>query len=185
MRTKAITSRAMPAVLAALALTGATAPVTYAQNARESAAGHGTLPATTANGREVKRQFSFSARREADGTAKGQAVLHNPAFDGANGAPYQLKLNISCMRVVGNIAIFGGSTSRTNDPNLVDAAFFTVQDNGEPGKGRDKISRVFFFDDNPNTTGDPALCELTGPTDFPLETITGGNVQVKDGTVIE
>jgi hypothetical protein len=83
------------------------------------------------------------------------------------------------MKVVGNIAIFGGTTTRTNDPNLVDAVFFTVQDNGEPGKNMDKISSVFFWDDDPNTTGDPQACLLTGPTDFPLETIESGNIQVR------
>lgn len=146
----------------------------FAIRALESASGHGAL----SNANAGKRQFSFSAQRRADGTVRGQATLHNPAFDGANGQNYQLKLDISCMKVVGNIAIFGGTTRRTNDPNLVDAAYFSVQDNGEPGRN-DKISRVFFFDDDPNTTGDPQLCQLVGPTDFPLETIENGNIQVR------
>lgn len=105
----------------------------------------------------------------------------NPAFTGTatSPAPYRLHVDISCMYVVGNVAVFGGTTKSTNDPNLVDAVFFTVQDNGEPGKGRDKISRVFFWDDNPATTGDPQACLLTGPLDFPLETIDGGNIQVR------
>ena len=60
------------------------------------------------------------------------------------------------MKVVGTIAFFGGTVKRTNDPSLVDAVYFSVQDNGEPGEGVDKISRVAFFDDDPNTTGDPA-----------------------------
>ncbi|MBA2359896.1 MAG: hypothetical protein H0V79_02985 [Actinobacteria bacterium] len=145
----------------------------------ESANGHGTLPAVNEDGKTVKRQFSFSARRDTDGTVKGQAVLHNPAFEGANGAPYQLKVDITCMKVYGNIAVFGGTTKRTNDPNPVDSVYFSVQDNGEPGKDRDKISRVFFFDDDPLTTGDPQLCLLTGPVDFPLETIQSGNIQVR------
>jgi hypothetical protein len=83
------------------------------------------------------------------------------------------------MKVVGNIAIFGGTVKRTNDPSLVDAVFFSVQDNAEPGKGVDKISRVFFWDDDPNTTGDPQACQLVTPTDFPLETIEAGNIQVR------
>jgi hypothetical protein len=75
--------------------------------------------------------------------------------------------------------IFGGSTRRTNDPNLVDAVYFSVQDNGEPGAGKDMISRAFFFDDDPNTTGSPALCLGSTLTDLPLETIESGNIQVR------
>ena len=146
---------------------------------QESANGHGTLLVLNDEGDAVRRQFSFSARREGDGSVKGQAVLHNPAFEGENGQPYQLKIAISCMHVVGNIAIFGGTVRRTNDPSLVDAVFFTVQDNGEPGRDRDKISSVFFWDDDPNTTGDPQACLATGANDFPFNTIESGNVQVK------
>ena len=142
-------------------------------------------PAPSANGQGSldDRKFSFSGKLLESGTccaAQGNATLHNPAFTGANGhSPYQLQIEIKCMNKYGNTVVFGGLTRRTNDPNLVDAVFFTVQDNGEPGKGNDKISRVFFWDDDPNTVGDPMACENTLPTDFPLETITAGNVQVK------
>ncbi len=145
----------------------------------ESASGHGTLPAVDENGKTVKRQFTFHARKSADGTVTGKVVLRNPAFDGDDGKSFFLKGDISCMQVVGNIAILGGTPERTNDSTLNDAFYFTVQDNGEPGKDRDKISRVFFFDDNPTTQGDPQLCLLTGPNDFPLETIESGNIQVR------
>jgi hypothetical protein len=152
-----------------------------AQVLQESANGHGTLTSFDENGSPRKRQFSFTAKRQPDGTVKGQAQLVNPAFggSGSNNAPYQLHVDISCMKVVGNIAIMGGTTKRTNDANLVDAVYFTVQDNGEPGKGRDLMSRAFFFDDNPGSEGDPQLCLLTGPQDFPLEPIEAGNIQVR------
>ena len=139
-----------------------------------SADGHGALN----NADSADRQFSFSARKLADGTVTGNAVLVNPAFTGDNGAPYQLQIDISCMHVVGNIAVFGGTTRRTNDANLVDAVFFSVQDNGEPGD-EDRISRAFFWDDDPNTTGDPQACLATLATDFPLEEIESGNIQVR------
>jgi hypothetical protein len=138
----------------------------------DSANGHGQLAG--------KRQFSFSAQTKSDGTVTGNAVLHNPNFQ-VDGKNYQLQIDISCMRRYGNIAVFGGTVKRTNDPSLVDAVFFSVQDNGEPGKN-DKISRVFFWDDDPDTTGDPQACQLTGPTDFPLETIESGNIQVRPTT---
>ena len=152
---------------------GALATVALAASGA-SASGHGALE--TPDG---LRQFSFSATEHADGTVTGNAVLRNPAFQ-VDGQDYQLQIDISCMKVVGDIAIFGGTTQRTNDPGLVDAVFFTVQDNGEPGK-EDKISSVFFWDDDPATTGDPQACLLTGPTDFPLETIVKGNIQVRAG----
>ena len=162
--------------LAALALVGALAAGTLVTAALaapgDAANGHGTL--------DGNRQFSFSATTHADGTVTGNAVLHNPNFQ-VDGRDYQLHVDISCMHVVGNIAVFGGTTKRTNDPGLVDAVFFSVQDNGEPGKN-DKISRVFFWDDDPSTTGDPQACLLTGPLDFPLETIQKGNIQVRAAT---
>ena len=131
------------------------------------------------NGETVKRQFSFTAQRRADGTVTGNAILHNPAFEGANGNTYQAQFDISCMKVVGNTAILGGFVRRTNDPNLVDAAYFEVQDNGEPGKNKDLISGVYFYDDDPNTTGSPALCQANNPSDFYLMPIDSGNIQVK------
>lgn len=159
------------------------APNLAAQTTADSANGHGTLLVQNSDGEFVRRQFSFNAKRRADGTVTGSAVLHNPGFE-INGKQFQAKIDISCLKVVGNIAILGGFVRRTNDPGFVDAVFFTVQDNGEPGKDRDKISRVFLFDDNATTTGNPQLCQVTGATDFPLETIESGNIQVRGGTQV-
>ena len=164
---------------AAVAVAGVLGAAGMAEAAAgDSASGHGSLQNNT-------RQFSFSAKEHADGTVSGHATLINKNFSGTPGspAPYRLQMDITCMKVVGNVAIFGGMVKSTNDPNLVDAAFFSVQDNGEPGRGVDKISRVFFWDDDPTTTGDPMACLLVGPTDFPLETIENGNVQVKSTAV--
>ena len=146
-----------------------------------SASGHGTLfDGVSTNGQPYRRQFSFSARENRDGTVSGNAVLTNPAFDGANGnQPYLLQIDISCMNVIGNIAFFGGTTRRTTDPNLVDAVYFSIQDNGEPGAHNDLISRAFFFDDDPTTTGDPQLCEGNQVDDFPMEPIQAGNINLR------
>lgn len=175
--------KSIVAISVALALViGMTATVALAVTLEESASGHGSLLTTDPDGKARQRQFTFNAQRHADGTVTGHAVLINPAFTGDNGrTPYQLHVDISCLRIVGNIAIMGGTTTKTNDSNLVDAVFFTVQDNGE-GRGatlRDRISRVFFWDDDPTTTGDPQACLLTGPLDFPLEDIEHGNIQVR------
>jgi hypothetical protein len=143
----------------------------------------GAETVATASGQgqvEDGRTFAFTVEIFADGTADGMAVLVNRNFSGASGtSPYKAKFEIKCAQRVGNTVVFGGTTNRTNDPNWVDAAFFSVQDHGEPGKGVDKVSRVFFWDDNPTTTGDPMACLLTPINLFPLETIQAGNVQVK------
>jgi hypothetical protein len=155
-----------------------------AQNTKESASGQGTLLVMGSDGKTVKRQFNFNAQRQADGTVKGHAVLHNPAFE-IDGKKFSAKINISCLKVVGNTAVLGGTIRRTNDPGFDDAVYFTVQDNGEPGKNKDKISRVFLFDADPNTTGNPQLClgtPIEGQGALPLETIDSGNVQVRGGT---
>lgn len=148
-----------------------------AQTGRESANGQGTLITKNDQGKDVRRRFSFSAQRDADGTVKGRAVLHNPdpEFVGENDKKFQASFDITCMKVVGNTAILGGTVKRTTDPNLTTAAFFNVQDNGEPGKDRDKITLVNFSDGS-NTPGD---CQLVNVEDFPLFTIESGNVQVR------
>jgi hypothetical protein len=170
-------------ILTLLVLCGFSATVkTSAQTTRESANGHGAYY-NTGDAGSGKRQFSFSAQRQKDGTVKGTAILNNPAYVGANGNKYQAQFEISCMKVVGNIAIFGGTVRRTNDPNLVDAAYFAVQDNGEPGKNSDMITPVFFNDTDPTTNpGDPQACGELDLTPF-LVPIESGNIQVKGGTL--
>jgi len=169
----------LSAAIVALAVVGFSKfGVSSAAPPSASANGQGTLLVLDGDGNTVRRQFAFSARQNPDGTANGNAVLHNPAFTNANGQKYQLQIDIRCMKVIGNVAFLGGLTRRTNDPSLVDAVYFSVQDNGEPGKN-DMISRAFFFDDDPNTQGDPMLCQGNQLGDFPMEKIEAGNVQVK------
>jgi len=137
--------------------------------------GQGTLST------DPRRTFSVSAQINADGTASGRATLINRAFTGENGKqPYMLQVDISCGKLLDdNTAILGGTTRRTNDPNLVDAVFFSVQDNGEPGAGRDKVSRAYFWDDDPNTQGPASACLNSTLADIPLETIVSGNLNVR------
>ena len=174
---------AMAALTIVSAAAWMTTTVSFAQGKQESANGHGTLLVQDEQGNTVRRQFSFSARRSADGSVKGNAILHNPAFNGANGRNFQVKVEISCLKVVGNTAVFGGTVKRSNDPNLVDTVFFSVEDNGEPGKGNDRISGLFFNDSDPNANpGDPQTCLTLDPGNFePLSVIDGGNIQVKGG----
>jgi hypothetical protein len=138
-----------------------------------SASGHGTVLLQNTEGRTVRRQFSFSARRLANGTVQGSAVLHNPSFD----PKYDAQFDITCLQIVGNRASFGGSIRKTSDPvfnDEFDAAFFTVFDNGEPGAGNDTISEVFF-----DNVVEPSTCQFIGADDFPQIPIESGSVQVR------
>lgn len=143
--------------------------------------GQGSLAvALGPNGQLVRRQFSMSIRQNADGSVEGNAVLHNPEADGAHGnQPYMLQVDVSCMNVIGNIAFFGGTTRRTTDPNLVDAVYWSIEDNGTPGADNDELSLAHFFDDDPNTTGDPQLCLNNAVGDFPMFPILSGNITLK------
>ena len=138
-----------------------------------SASGHGTVLLQNTEGKTVRRQFSFSARINSDGTVSGSAILHNPSFD----PKYNAQFDITCLQVVGNRVSFGGSIRKTTDPvfnDEFDAAFFTVFDNGEPGAGNDTISEVFF-----DNVVEPSACQFIGADDFPQIPIESGNVQVR------
>lgn len=138
-----------------------------------SASGHGTILLQDANGKTVRRQFSFSAKVMPNGTVQGSAIIHNPSFD----PKYDANIKITCLQVVGNRASFGGTVRKSSDPAFndeFDAAFFTVYDNGEPGAGVDTISSVFFD----NVVG-PETCQFIGPNDFLQMPIEAGNVQVR------
>jgi hypothetical protein len=137
-----------------------------------SASGHGTILLQNTKGKTVRRQFSFSARVNSDGTVQGSGILHNPSFD----PKYDVHFDITCLQIVGNRASFGGSIKKTSDPvfnDEFDAAFFTVFDNGEPGGGSDTISEVFF-----DNVVEPSACQFIGADDFPQIPIESGNVQV-------
>ena len=145
---------------------------TFDANAGPSASGHGTVLLQDTNGKTVRRQFSFSARYMPDGSVQGSAILHNPSFD----PKYDVHFAITCLQIVGNRASFGGSIRKTSDPvfnDEFDAAFFTVFDNGEPGKNKDTISEVFF-----DNVVEPSTCQFIGADDFPQIPIQSGSVQV-------
>jgi len=138
-----------------------------------SASGHGTILLQDTNGKTVRRQFSFSARINSNGTVKGTAIIHNPSFD----PKYDAQFDITCLQIVGNRASFGGSVRKTSDPvfnDEFDAAFFTVFDNGEPGNGNDTISEIFF-----DNVVEPSACQFIGADDFPQIPIESGSVQVR------
>jgi len=163
--------------LALLAVTAWTTSGSLAQGRQESANGHGTQLVLNEQGNTVRRQFSFSARTSRDGIVTGQAILRNPAFSGANGKTFQVKIEISCLNVTGNRAVIGGTVQRTNDPNITDSAFFVVEDNGEPGANSDMLSGVAF-----SSEVGPEACQTLDTSNFALFPIEAGNIQVTDGT---
>ena len=161
-------------VVAAAAIFFIAAPTTAecAPNCREKAGGHGTL---IMNG--VRRQFSFNAQRNDDGTAKGHAVIHNPGFP--PDPRFKGHIDIRCMEVVGNRARVAGIVRKTNDPAFDDnTAVFEVYDNGNPGgDNADTISLVYFSPPNsPPPT--PAYCQAF--ENLPQEPIDNGNIKVDD-----
>ena len=139
----------------------------HAANDTIRVSGSGTL--------DPGRTFTLSAQIYADGTVKGHATLINRNFSGDSGkGPYIAQIDISCAKLVDdNTIIIGGFTHMTNDSNLDDAVFFEVRDNGKEG---DLLSRAYFWDGDPETTGDPATCTLADG--FPMEELDSGNIKI-------
>ena len=139
-----------------------------AGNCKEKANGHGTLVFSDG----TRRQFSFSAIRNEDGTAKGQAVIHNKAFD------FKGNIDVACMEVVGNRARIAGIVKNTNDPAFDNnTAVFEVVDNGNPGRGNDTISTVYF---SPPNTPPPTAAYCQAFENFPQLPVDNCNIQVDD-----
>ena len=124
------------------------------------------------------RIFNVQAVLYQDGTARGHATLINRNFQGTDGrGPYRAHIEISCVKQLDdNTVIIGGFAHRTNDANLVDAVFFSVQDDGRD----DRLSRAYFWDGDPATVGDPQACQLNNAGDYPLEEIIRGNFNVRN-----
>jgi hypothetical protein len=160
-------------LITAMAGTTIVLRTTLAAAGKPSASGHGTILLQNTEGKTVRRQFSFSARINSDGSVSGTALIHNPSFD----PKYNAQFDITCLQIVGNRASFGGSVRKTTDPvfnDEFDAAFFTVFDNGEPGAGNDTISEIFF-----DNVVEPSACQFIGADDFPQIPIESGSVQVR------
>src|SRR6185437_9347132 len=90
-------------LITALAGTTIVLRSTSAAAAKPSASGHGTILLQNTQGKTVRRQFSFSARINSDGSVSGTAIIHNSSFD----PKYNAQFNITCLQIVGNRASFG------------------------------------------------------------------------------
>jgi hypothetical protein len=117
------------------------------------------------------RTFAFTAKNRSDGTTQGQYQINNRDVSGSREHG-----TVTCLEVRGNEAWIGGVIAASSLPN------------------REGTPRVFRVVDNGEGSGDPAdqasLVEvpLLGVTChtmpmIPLETLEGGNIQVRDGEV--
>jgi hypothetical protein len=151
----------------ALGLAMIAAPALAAKKGDVRVSGQGTL--------EDGRTFNLSAILYQDGTVRGHATIINRNFSGDSGkGPFRAHIDISCVRQLDdNTLVIGGFTTRTNDSNLEDAVFFSLRDDGK----NDLLSRAFFFDGDPGTTGDPSLCQISSA--FPMEEVIRGNINVR------
>lgn len=143
-------------------------------NSKESASGEGKL----INPDGSRSRFSFAAKRNQNGKVSGKANLRNPSFRAGDGEEEVLKIEITCLRVVGKTAIFGGETKRKNNLTQTEAWYFAVEDSGNKNEA-DKIFRGFFFDDDPTTKGEPDLCHTIEREILVFEPIADGEIEVK------
>jgi hypothetical protein len=117
------------------------------------------------------RSFSFSARKHADGTVKGQLQLNSRGFD------VFVHIRIDCLRIDGNTAYMSGLITHTSNPaegELGELNRVIVRDNGE---GRGVIDQVSRIPVNPGSV-DRRTCVDPNEDLFPLRDVQRGNVQV-------
>jgi len=142
---------------------------------KDSADGQGTL----VNEDSSRSEFTFNVKRNPNGKVTGSATLRNPSYKAGNGQTEKIKIDVTCLKVVGNLAVMGGTTKRKNNQAKAEAIYFAVEDNGDAGAESDAIFRGFYFDDDPSTEGDVQRCESIEREVLVLEPIKAGNIKVK------
>ena len=117
------------------------------------------------------RTFAFTAKNRSDGTAQGQYQIDNRDVSGSREHG-----TVTCLEVQGNQAWIGGVITASSIPGREGTPrVFRVVDNGE-GSGSPPDQASFFEVPLPGVT-----CHTMTP--MPLETLEGGNIQVRDGQV--
>jgi hypothetical protein len=133
------------------------------------AASNPVVASATGSGHIGVRTFSFTARKYADGTSKGQLQLNNRALD------VVVHIEIDCLRVVGNTAHMSGRVTRVSNPDegaVGDLNRLVVQDNGTGAKSPpDMISGI------PATNPNNETCETN--TLQPTRVVERGNLTVR------
>lgn len=132
-------------------------------------------PGPSANGQgsltrpgDLQRRFSFHANTMPDASVKGSGVLTITA----NNA--QIKFDIDCMTISGNTATMSGKVTSVSGATGFQVGWncwFKVVDNGEGSNANpDQITLLF---------GGPGALPCTTPFSVALNTVEGGNIQVK------
>jgi hypothetical protein len=128
------------------------------------------------------RSFSFSARKYADDSVKGQLQLNSRGFD------VFVHIAVDCLRIEGNTAHMSGLITHTSDPDqavIGELNRVVVRDNGE---GHDVIDQVSRIPENENNADQRTCLDPPGtapPTGqdpmglLPLRDVHRGNVQVR------
>lgn len=162
---------------AAVAVVAAVAAVSVAVVAQAPAASNAVVASATGSGHMVRpdgtlRSFSFSARKYADGTSRGELELNSRSFD------VVVHIRIDCLRVVGNVAHMSGRITYVSNPDEGDVGELNrveVRDNGEGSAAPpDQVSTIPA---NPGNA-DPTTC-VDAPTNATIRTVHRGNVQVR------
>ena len=143
--------------------------------ANDSAEGAGTL----VNEDSSTSEFTFNAKRNPNGKVTGTATIRNPSYNTGNGQTDKIKIDITCLKVEGNVAVLGGTAKRKNSQAKAEAVYFAVEDNGDAGAESDAIFRGFYYDDDPSTDGDAQRCESIETNVLVLEPIKAGDIKVK------
>lgn len=134
----------------------------------------GVLASTTGSGHTVVfgelRTFSFSAQQDADATVRGTAEINNRFVD------EMFRIDVDCLKTVGNVAIMSGVITRHTDFHAVGLiGIFGVIDDGEgDGAVSDSVTQVFLFRRGIITCQDPDPADVRA---FATP-IVSGNVQV-------
>jgi hypothetical protein len=145
--------------------------------AEAPAASNAVVASATGSGHMVRpdgtlRSFSFTARKYADGTSKGELQLNSRSFD------VVVHIKIDCLRVVGKVAHMSGRITRVSNPNegeIGELNRVEVRDNGEgSGAPPDQVSTIPV---NPGDA-DATTC-VDPPTNATIRTVHRGNVQVR------
>jgi hypothetical protein len=132
--------------------------------------GTARLPETSGGG-----QFHFNARSGPDGEDPRGMYY---AKDGIFGL-FTFTSEVKCLRVVGNVAYIGTEVTRAQEGvQEGDPVVFRVEDNGDPGAGRDRF--VGGPGSDPETDCNNAVHQaaLTAAS----QTVSQGNFVVHDGT---
>jgi hypothetical protein len=104
----------------------------------------------------VTRAFALDAH--VDGSGNGAA--YGTWEYGPPTGPWHVRGDITCMNVVGNVAIVGGWVRETERPELAVAFLTYVRDNGTPASGAQDEASVSYFGGTSGANGD-------FPTSFP------------------